>query len=69
MELLDVGAAGVMLVAPDGDLRVAASSNEAMRRSRVVIEQAKDVLSERLGVEMGEAFPRLRSYARGTTSV
>jgi len=29
--LLDVGAAGLMLVAPEGDLRVMASSSEAMR--------------------------------------
>lgn len=31
VEMLDVGAAGLMLVAPDGDLRVMASSSEAMR--------------------------------------
>ena len=29
--MLDVGAAGLMLAAPDGDLRVMASSSEAMR--------------------------------------
>ncbi len=33
--------------------------------SRVVIEQAKGVISERAGVDMAEAFARLRSYARG----
>jgi GAF domain-containing protein len=32
--------------------------------SRIVIEQAKGVLSERAGVELAEAFSRLRSYAR-----
>jgi len=32
--------------------------------SRVVIEQAKGVLSERAGVDLAEAFSRLRSYAR-----
>jgi GAF domain-containing protein len=31
VELLDVAAAGLMLVAPDGDLRVMASSSEAVR--------------------------------------
>ena len=31
VEVLDVSAAGIMLVAPDGDLRVMASSSEAMR--------------------------------------
>lgn len=31
VEALDVAAAGIMLVAPDGDLRVIASSSEAMR--------------------------------------
>jgi GAF domain-containing protein len=31
IDVLDVGAAGLMLVAPDGDLRVMASSSEAMR--------------------------------------
>jgi len=32
--------------------------------SRVVIEQAKGVVFERAGVDMSEAFSRLRSYAR-----
>jgi len=31
VEVLDIAAAGLMLVAPDGDLRVMASSSEAMR--------------------------------------
>src|SRR5216110_971239 len=32
--------------------------------SRVVIEQAKGVISERAGVHLDEAFSRLRAYAR-----
>jgi AmiR/NasT family two-component response regulator len=32
--------------------------------SRVVIEQAKGVISERAGVTLAEAFTRLRAYAR-----
>ena len=31
VDVLDVGAAGLMLVAPDGELRVVVSSSEAMR--------------------------------------
>ena len=32
--------------------------------SRVVIEQAKGVIAERAGVDLAEAFSRLRRYAR-----
>ena len=32
--------------------------------SRVVIEQAKGVIAERAGVDLAEAFARLRAYAR-----
>jgi AmiR/NasT family two-component response regulator len=32
--------------------------------SRVVIEQAKGVVSARAGVDLAEAFSRLRAYAR-----
>jgi GAF domain-containing protein len=34
--------------------------------SRVVIEQAKGVISERAGVDLAEAFSRLRGYARNS---
>ena len=34
--------------------------------SRIVIEQAKGVLSERAGVSLAEAFERMRAYARAS---
>ena len=34
--------------------------------SRVVIEQAKGVISERAGIDLAEAFLRLRAYARNS---
>jgi AmiR/NasT family two-component response regulator len=36
----------------------------AALNSRVVIEQAKGVISERTGVDLAEAFSRLQAYAR-----
>jgi AmiR/NasT family two-component response regulator len=38
----------------------------AALNSRVVIEQAKGVISERTGIDVAEAFSRLRTYARNT---
>ena len=34
--------------------------------SRVLIEQAKGVISERVGTDLAEAFSRLRAYARNS---
>jgi GAF domain-containing protein len=42
VEVLDVGAAGIMLASPDGDLRVLASSTEAMRLLELFELQAEE---------------------------
>jgi GAF domain-containing protein len=42
VDVLDVGAAGIMLVAPDGELRVMASSSEAMRLLELFELQAQE---------------------------
>lgn len=42
VDVLDVGAAGLMLVAPDGDLRVMASSSDAMRILELLEIQAQE---------------------------
>jgi GAF domain-containing protein len=42
VDVLDVAAAGLMLVAPDGDLRVMASSSEAMRVLELFELQSKE---------------------------
>ena len=42
VDVLDVGAAGLMLAGPDGDLRVMASSSEAMRVLELFELQAKE---------------------------
>src|SRR5580658_675176 len=42
VEVLDVGAAGLMLAGPDGEMRVMASSSEAMRVLELFELQAKE---------------------------
>lgn len=52
----------------EGAIRESAVVNEQLQRalnSRVLIEQAKGVISQLNNVDMNEAFALLRSYARG----
>lgn len=71
VEILDVAAAGLMLVAPEGDLRVIASSSEAMRLVELYELQAEEgpcldcynirqpVLNEHLDQDRWPAFQQV----------
>jgi GAF domain-containing protein len=62
--LADVATTGLL---NERNLRRSETLNEQLQaalNSRVIIEQAKGKLAERLGLEMDEAFNVLRSYAR-----
>jgi GAF domain-containing protein len=76
VEVLDVSAAGLMLVAPDGDLRVVASSSEAMRLVELFELQTREgpcldcyrtrraVVNRHLGeAEAERAWPRFAPVA------
>jgi ANTAR domain len=63
-ELLDVAAIGILQQRTIRHGEVAAAQLQAALTSRVVIEQAKGVLAERLQVSPDEAFGVLRTAAR-----
>ncbi|UUL75578.1 GAF and ANTAR domain-containing protein [Pseudarthrobacter sp. Fe7] len=63
--LADVATIGLL---QERTLRESALVNEQLQRalnSRVLIEQAKGVIAHTAGVDMEEAFQRLRAFARG----
>ncbi|HEX3792050.1 MAG TPA: GAF and ANTAR domain-containing protein [Pseudonocardiaceae bacterium] len=62
--LADVATIGILHERVLRQHEVVVEQLQGALNSRVVIEQAKGVLAERGGLEMGDAFTALRSYAR-----
>lgn len=65
--LADVATIGIL---QERTIRESNSFNEQLQRalsSRISIEQAKGVISHLSGVDMDEAFRRLRQYARSNS--
>ncbi|WP_280266155.1 GAF and ANTAR domain-containing protein [Nocardia wallacei] len=64
--LADVAGIGIVQHTAYTQLHPVASRLPAALHARIVIEQAKGVLAERGGIEMAEAFRRLRTHAHKT---
>ena len=62
--MADVATIGMLQERTIRQAQVTVDHLQGALTSRVVIEQAKGLLSERAGVDMGEAFEWLRRYAR-----
>lgn len=62
--LADAATVGILQQRARGDLSVLAEQLEHALESRVAIEQAKGMIAEQLGIDVAEAFQRLRSMAR-----
>ena len=60
----DLAALSIVQHRAAADAQLLEDSLSRALSSRVVIEQAKGVISERAGVDLAEAFARLRTYAR-----
>jgi GAF domain-containing protein len=64
--MADVAAIGLLHERALHDQVLLAEQLQTALHSRIVIEQAKGVLSARAGISVGEAFTRMRTHARGT---
>ncbi|MEU8901357.1 GAF and ANTAR domain-containing protein [Nocardia sp. NPDC048505] len=64
--LADVATIGIVHARMLADSVTVSAQLQGALNSRVIIEQAKGVLSEHGGVDMDEAFAVLRAYARAT---
>lgn len=64
--LADIATIGLLHERAVRDQTVLAEQLQTALHSRILIEQAKGVLSARAGVDVTEAFHRMRHHARGT---
>ena len=62
--LADVATIGLLQARAVQEAETSAEHLDVALRSRVVIEQAKGIIAESLGLGMGDAFDRLRAHAR-----
>jgi GAF domain-containing protein len=64
--LADVATIALLQSRVIDDARLVADQLEHALQSRILIEQAKGIIAERVGCDMTQAFDRLRGYARAT---